>query len=93
MTGIYIYTCHMTTYDVYPRVAVVSDPSQDICQTRTYTCHDMTLNHLDSCQVRHRTSTYDVVRTSYDIVRQTCDVGTVLNIVRTTSYVLCYIRH
>ena len=47
--------------------------------------------HLDSCQVRHRTSTYDVVRTPYDIVRQTYDVG--FNIARTTSYVRCYIRY
>ena len=47
--------------------------------------------HLDSCQVRHRTSTYDVVRTPYDIVRQTYDV--VLNIVHTISYVRYYIRY
>ncbi len=47
--------------------------------------------HLDSCQVRHRTSTYDVVRTPYDIVRQTYDVG--FNIVRTISYVRYYIRY
>ncbi len=47
--------------------------------------------HLDSCQVRHRTSTYDVVRTPYDIVRQTYDV--VLNIVHTISYVRYYILY
>ncbi len=52
--------------------------------------------HLDSCQVRHDTSTYNVVRTTYDIVRKTNDV--VLNIVRTyivrtKSYIRCYIRH
>ena len=49
------------------------------------------LSHLDSCQVRRRTSTYDVVRTPYDIVRQTYDVG--FNIARTTSYVRYYIRY
>ena len=47
--------------------------------------------HLDSCQVRHRTSTYDVVRTPYDIVRHTYDVG--FNIARTISYVRYYIRY
>ena len=43
------------------------------------------VHHLDSCQVRHRTSTYDVVHTSYDIVCQTYNV--VFNIARTISYV------
>ena len=49
------------------------------------------VHHLDSCQVRYRTSTYDIVRSTYDIVRRTYDV--VLNIVRTISYVRCYLRH
>ena len=47
-----------------------------------------TFGHFDSCQVLHRTSTYDVVRNTYNIVRQTYVV--VLNIVRTISYDITY---
>jgi hypothetical protein len=52
--------------------------------------------HLDSCQVRHRTSTYDVVRTPYDIVCQTYDVGfqyRTYDIVRTMLHTILHVRH
>ncbi len=56
-----------------------------------YTDYSDYTYHLDSCQVRHRTSTYDVVCYTYDIVRQTYHV--VLNMVHTTSYKRCWVRH
>jgi hypothetical protein len=77
---------HFTDASVHDGITVMWDLSQCFLGRLAWA-----RRHLDSCQVRHCTSTYDVVRTSYDIVRQTYEV--VFNIARTISYVQYYIRY